>query len=92
MGMTDITEKPYAEWLEDTIRTIMESKPVSMAFCARTEDGLTLTGYYNADAEDMAVMAHHMYSDAMLDVMKHNASEIIAAAEDDNEEESDGET
>ena len=38
MGMTDITEKPYAEWLEDTIRTIMESKPVSMAFCARTED------------------------------------------------------
>lgn len=54
---------------------------LAIAIVAKTESGNTLTGYYNADAQDKAVFAHHIQSDIVLDIIKANAAEIKAMME-----------
>lgn len=76
-----IEEAPYAEWLEGLLRTIFERNPKSMALVATLEDDTTLTGYYMADAQDKAVFAHHIQSDAVLDTVLANADLIKEAIE-----------
>ena len=70
--MNEISETPYAEWLEESIKTIFEQNPDRIAICATLSDGDTLTAYYNCCAEDKAIFSHHINSDAMLDVVLAN--------------------
>lgn len=49
---------PYAEWLEDFIRSIVEMKPVRIGVCAVGENGEVLTGYYG-DLYPKERMASH---------------------------------
>lgn len=39
-------------------------------------DGETFTGYYNADATDKAVFAHHIQSDVTMDIIRENIETI----------------
>ena len=77
--MTDFENVPYAEWLEDAVKTIFKEKPENIAICAKLESGDTLTAYYNCDAEDKAVLAHHITSDAMLDTVLNNIDMVREA-------------
>lgn len=79
--MSGITEQEYAAWLEKALQALYKSKPLAIAIVAKTESGNTLTGYYNADAQDKAVFAHHIQSDIVLDIIKANAAEIKAMME-----------
>lgn len=79
--MSGITEQEYAAWLEKALQALYKSKPLAIAIVAKTEAGNTLTGYYNADARDKAVFAHHIQSDIVLDIIKANAAEIKAMME-----------
>lgn len=79
--MSGITEQEYAAWLEKALQALYKSKPLAIAIVAKTEAGNTLTGYYNADAQDKAVFAHHIQSDIVLDIIKANAAEIKAMME-----------
>lgn len=79
--MKDIlNNKEFVEWLEDSISTIVNGKPSTVAIAARFEDGNVLTAYYDADVEDKAMFAHHIYSDVILGIAKENADQIIEAA------------
>lgn len=74
--MSDITNEAYAAWLEETLQLIYKSKPTAIGIAAITSAGETVTGYYNADAQDKAIFAHHIQSDIVLDIIKANAVEI----------------
>lgn len=79
---------PYAEWLEDFIRSIVEMKPARIGVCAVGENGEVLTGYYgDLYPEDKAVMAYHIQTDAIMDTVKANARDIVEAAEEDDDAE-----
>lgn len=79
--MSGITEQEYAAWLEKALQALYKSEPLAIAIVAKTEAGNTRTGYYNADAQDKAVFAHHIQSDIVLDIIKANAAEIKAMME-----------
>lgn len=85
--MDDVMNSPYAKWLEGLIQSILENKPVRIGICAVTDDGLVLTGYYgDCCPEDKYVMAYHIHADAFVDVAKANAREILAAAQEGDED------
>lgn len=74
--MEDITKQPYAVWLEESLKVITDFKPTCLCIAATSPDGETFTGYYNADATDKAVFAHHIQSDVVMDIIKNNAEKI----------------
>ena len=83
--MSGITNEVYAAWLEESLQLIYKAKPKAIAIAAVTETGETVTGYYNADAQDKAVFAHHIQSDIVLDIIRANAAEIKAMMEDEED-------
>lgn len=86
--MQDVTKSPYAEWLEEFIKSVMELEPEKIGVCAILPDGNTMTGYYGECChQDKAMMGYHMNLDAVMDVTTANAKGIIAAAEEEDGEE-----
>lgn len=81
----DFNDIELAAWAEDTLRFLIENKIVRACFVMTLESGETATSYFNADAEDMAIMAHHIQSDAVLEIVKHNGDVIREAWEEDEE-------
>lgn len=74
--MADITKQPYAQWLEESLRVIAEFGPACLCIAATSPDGETFTGYYNSDATDKAVFAHHIQSDVTMDIIRENIETI----------------
>ena len=86
--MDNVTESIYAEWLEEVIHNIMELKPTKIGVCAVLPDGSTMTSYFGESYHtDKVVMAYNMVMDAIFDVTKANAKEILEAAEEQDGEE-----
>lgn len=89
--MESFEDKPLASWLERFVKFIFEEKPESIAVAARLPNGTTMTGYYKAEVDDKAMMAHNIYSDAILEMTVNNAriikDSIEELDEDDDEEE-----
>ena len=89
--MDDVTKSAYAEFLEDLIRNIMELNPEKIGVCALLPDGSTLTQYFGGCVHtDKVVMAYNMTMDAIFDVTKANAKEILEAAEEQEGEDHEG--
>lgn len=80
--MDDITKKPYTAWLEEAIRTIMETSAEKLCVAAILPNGKVLTGYYNADATDKALFSYNIQSDVTMDIIKANIDTIKKAMED----------
>lgn len=85
MKSEDITKLPYAPWLENAIRTLTEHDVHSACIVATVDDGETMTGYWNADAQDKAIFANNIQSDIVLDIVEQNADAIKRAMEDGDE-------
>lgn len=89
--MEDVTKTPYAGFLEMLIKNVVELKPEKIAVTGMMEDGTVFTAVYgDMSPYDLAAMGFHMQADAMFEIVKANAREIIEAAEE--EEGEDGET
>ena len=85
--MANVFETPYAEWLEEFIKTIVDLRPTKIGVCAILPDGCSLTGYYGGCGhQDKAIMGYQMQLDATMDVVKANAGAILGAAESQEEE------
>lgn len=88
--MEDVTKSAYAEWLEDFIKDIMEYKPERIGVCMLLPSGGTYTNYFGDCGHlDKAVVGYSMNLDAIMEVATANADQILAAAEQ-AEEEQDG--
>lgn len=77
---------PFATMLEKGIETLIEGKAKNAVLCGRLEDGSTLTAFADMEAEDMAVIAWHLISTAMMEVVLNNI-EMIKDALDSLEDE-----
>lgn len=88
MSGNDVTKSPYAGFLEMLIKTIMDLKPEQIAVVAVTKGGDVLTSTYgDCGPYDLAAMAFHLQADAMMEIVKANARDIIEAAEEDEDDE-----
>lgn len=83
----DITKSPYAEFLEMLCKNIMELKPDKIAVVALMQDGSAFTSSYgDCGPYDLAMMGIHMQADAMMEIVTANAKDIVAAAQEGDEE------
>lgn len=81
---TSITEMPYAEWLEHSLRDIVTFPVRGIALAITTEEGDTYTNYYNASMTDKLVISGLIQQDATLDMMVANG---IVEYQDEDEDE-----
>ena len=83
--MADIKRQPWAEWMENSMRTIMDIGAESMCIAGKTPDGTVFTGYYNADATDKAVFAHNIQSDVIMHIIRENIGKIKKMLEENDD-------
>lgn len=82
--MDDITRQPWAEWLENSLRTIMDIGAERMCIAATNPDGTVFTGYYNANATDKAVFAHNIQRNVTMDIIRENIEKIKEMLEEND--------
>lgn len=89
MKKNKITEMPYAQWLEQTLRDISALKIRAIALVGIAENGDSYTNYYNTSMADKLVLSGLMQQDATLDMMAANGIIEYQNDEDSEEEEDD---
>jgi hypothetical protein len=87
MANDDWTEKPFASWLEDTIRELVKANPVAIAMEMVDETGLVSTCYYDTSPNDRACMIDAMRDDARWEFIRDNREEILALLNDEDDDE-----
>ena len=87
--VTDWRDKEYTEWLEQTVRGMVDIDPVSIALELVGKDGVVQTAYWRVSADDRARMMSAMVDDDRIEWLKVNRESVleILNAEDDGEEE-----
>lgn len=84
----NITDMPYAQWLEQTLHDISELPIAGIAILGVLEGGETYTAYYNTSMADKLLLSGLINQDATLDMM---AAQGIIQFADEDEEDADGE-
>lgn len=84
----DVRNSRYAQWLETFCRQVIELKPERIGVCVLNNESVMTAYYGEMCPEDKAIMAYHIQTDAVMDTVLANAKRIVAAAEDDGNEES----
>lgn len=83
MDEMDVTKTPYAEFLETVVRGVVENRPEKIAVVGVMHDGEAFTGSYgDCGPYDLMQMASNLMADAVLDIVKANATDIVRAAEE----------
>lgn len=82
--MADITRQPWSEWLENSLRTIMDIGAERMCIAGKTPDGTVFTGYYNANATDKVVFTLNIQSDVTMDIIRENIGKIKEMLEEND--------
>lgn len=86
--MADLENCGFAPWLEETLPAIVELNPETIAISARNgEKDMVFTAYFNCNAEDKSVLAHHILSDVVMDIVMSNRELIINGEEGEEETE-----
>lgn len=80
----NITDMPFASWLEKTLHDIQEFPVRGIAIALTSDNGDIYTNYYNVSMADKILISGLINQDATLDMMAANG--IISYAEDDEEE------
>lgn len=81
---TNITEMPYATWLEETLRDISTMPIEGIAILGVLEGGETYTAYYNVPMADKLLLSGLVNQDATLDMLA--AQGIINYADEETED------
>lgn len=87
--MADIKAQPYAEWLEASLRELVELHPRTIGIVCILPDGSTGTQYYNADNRDRLVMGEALmidYLEALLRVNADHLRELILGGEEGDDQ------
>ena len=84
----DLNELPFASWLEDAVRALIEHNATAIAIAAGVQNDQVFTAYYNCGMAEKALLATHIHGDAMMDMVLANAGMILDAAEDAEEAQS----
>lgn len=84
----NITDMPYAKWLETVLHDIVDLPVTSIAILGVLEGGETYTSYYNTSMADKLLLSGLINQDATLDML---AAQGVIQYADDEEETEDGE-
>lgn len=84
--MPDITQQPYAEWLEAVLRQLVDLHPRSIGIVTIMPDGTTGTQYYNYDLRDLTIMREAILIDYLADLLEANAGYVRRLVEGADEE------
>lgn len=87
----DLMQSPYASWLEELVESIVDLKPTCIGAAFIMEDGTVMTAYYDAGWMDKVQMNGAIQADITMDIVRGNAEEIVAAAEDALDEDDENE-
>ena len=82
--MDDNGMAQYGEFLESLVRAVLELKPETILVQAIGKDGNFTATYGDVGPFDMLRSASHMQADAMVDIVKANARDILAAEEEED--------
>ena len=83
--MSKLTELPYAQWLEQSLRNIIDLPVEAICIITKMEDGEVGTGYWNTSMADKLVFSGIINQDAMLETLRVNG--FIEDEEDEDEDE-----
>ena len=84
----NITDMPYAKWLEQILHDITDIPMRAISIAAITENGDFYSNYYKATMADKLVLSGVINQDAMLDTLAANG---VVEYEDEEYEEDDEE-
>lgn len=85
--MADIKSQPYAEWLEASLRELVELHPQSIGIITILPDGSTGTQYYNCDNRDRLIMCEALQLDMLDELLRVNSDhlrDLILGEEDES--------
>ena len=71
-----MSDAEYAPWLMDALKLIEEEKFEKLAVVGITAKGEVMTGYYNMEMSNKALVSAHMQADAVLDSVCSNGELI----------------
>ena len=74
--MSDIRQEKYAEWLEETLRELVDLKPDHIGIVTINADGSTGTAYFDVRNRERWLMVQAIIQDNLLDFMRINADVI----------------
>ncbi len=83
----DLTQMPFASWLEEILGAMAKEEPSAIVICMRCKDGNVMTAYYGCTPEEKLNMACQMQVDAMWNVILANANQIVRRAEEMEQDE-----
>jgi hypothetical protein len=86
MASDDWTQKPYAGWLEFSIKELMDANPVAIAMEMVDEYGLVSTCYYNTSPNDRACMIDAMRDDSREMWLRDNRDMIMTILNGDDDD------
>lgn len=75
------------QWLEETVKTILEKELKTIGIVAIRENGDVLTSYYGVDQTDMAIMAHNIQMDIVWENLGINRDRLAELLDEDDMEE-----
>ena len=84
---------PYAGWLEDIIREVVNIDPDCLALGMRDKNGKVYTAYWRVSGDDRAAIIAGMEDDDRMEWVKGNREAIraILSLDDDDEEDEEDE-
>lgn len=68
----NITEMPYAKWLEETLHDLVDIPMRAISIAAITENGDFYSNYFKATMADKVTLAGIISQDAMFDTLAAN--------------------
>lgn len=87
--MSDITKQPYAEWLDDALRQMVEMHPATIGIITIMPDGSTGTRYFNSDNRDRLIMCEAIGIDYLEELIRANAEGIRQIIDGEEDEQGD---
>lgn len=87
--MSDIRTQPYAEWLEDALREMVDLRPATIGIVTIMTDGSTGTRYFNADNRDRMVMCEAINIDYLDELIRVNADRLRQILDGEDDEQTD---
>ena len=83
----DVNKIPFKDFFEDSLKTLYENKPKSVAIVAILETGDVFTGYCNTTVFDKALMSNAILQDQTTEVIRANMASFAQEIKRINEEE-----
>lgn len=87
--MNDITKEPYAVWLEDALREMVDLRPATIGIITIMPNGSTGTRYFNADNRDRMVMCEAINLDYLDELIRVNADRLRQFLDGEDDEQTD---